>query len=157
MGKLWVLCVAVLGGTLAACASQLGLGLGFSEWGVSGGELWAEFRPEQSLAWRLSLTYLAPVLPGEGPALAFQGGGRWAGGEALQAFVALAGGVVVEVKQVGGPAIGWVASGTAGLKWLLGNWGVFAGASAYLALRQTPMGSMFYPYFLYTVGVMWGT
>lgn len=157
MRKLVVLWAAVVVGAMGAWGSQLGLGLGFSEWGLGGGEVWAEFRPKESLAWRLSVTLLTPVLPGEAPAVAFQAGGRWAAGEALQVVLAAAGGALVEGRSVGGPALGWVVSATAGLKWLWGTWGLYASTSAYFALRPTPMGTVFYPYFLYTLGLVWGT
>lgn len=157
MRKVWAgLLGALVGLSLAAWASRVGLGLGMCEWGFGGGELWAEFWPEASLALRLGLTYLVPVLPGEAPAVGFLAGARLALGEGLRPYlVALAGGWVE--RPVVGPALwGWSAGGTAGLEWSLDHGGLYVAASALVALRSTPHGTLFYPYFLYIVGVSWG-
>lgn len=139
-----------------AWASRVGLGLGFCELGFGGGELWAEFRPEERWAWRLSLVYLAPVLPGEGAAVGFLGGLRLAMGEGLRPLLWGGGGALLERAEVGGPGVGWAAGAGAGLEWLGPRWGLYLGAWAFLALRSTPVGPALYPYFLYSAGLTWG-
>ncbi|MEN3009752.1 MAG: hypothetical protein ABDI20_02000 [Candidatus Bipolaricaulaceae bacterium] len=157
MPKTFILLVGVLAGvSLAAWATRVGLGLGLSEWGFGGGEVWAEFRPEAALAWRLGVVYVAPVLPAEKPGVGFWGGVRLAGGEAIRPLLSLGGGMWVEPTELRVPALGWVAVGTAGLEGMFGRWGFYVGASALLALRPLLEGVLFYPYFLYSVGVMWG-
>lgn len=157
MRRTLALCAVMLTATTApVLASRLGLGVGFCELGFGGGELWAEFRPEQSLTWRLSLVYLAPLLPLESPGVGFLGGLRLAGGEGMRPFLTLAGGTILERTNIGGPAIGWLASSTAGLEWFSPGWALYLGASAYLALRSTTMGTVFYPYFIYCIGLAWG-
>lgn len=148
----------VVAGVLAVpvWASRLGLGLGFCELGFGGGELWAEFRPEAPLAGRLSLVYLAPLLPGEGAAVGFLGGLRLALGEGLRPFLSGAGGLMLERVEVGGPGLGWAAAACGGLEWLGSGWGLYLSATAYLVLRATPAGTVFYPYFLYSLGLSWG-
>lgn len=133
-----------------ALASRIGFGLGASEFGFAGAELVAEFRPEEALSWRVSLLYLAPVLPAESPVVSFLGGLRWASGEVFRPFLAGLGGIAVEPQTVG-----WALGGVLGVEWRLERFALYLSGAILFSSKPSPYGTVFYPYTLYTLGLFW--
>lgn len=154
----------VLGALLVAlgapgwAGAKLGVGGGAAvalgdQFRIAALEMFTELEGHAWLSGRVTLCYLPPLLPAEGPAMLVMAGVRFAPVGAFRPFLALGAGAVVEAKALGGFANHLAGALTVGLEWwITGNLGLYASSSLAVAHRDTPYGKTTYPYLPWAVG-----